>query len=181
MPAFRAVSHHPVLGDAALQIVADADATEQSPRDDLAQSSGELLADAPDAVEETSSELLIDEPSAFLEPTHLVFPNGLQVVIDSTPIAEGEVTFEARSPGGLSVVSDTDLPAAEHLAQSARQAIAERIRMAPDWGTTVTVSVGVAVIDRQVGFDAAFAAADDALYLAKALGRDRVQVSTAGR
>ena len=96
-------------------------------------------------------------------------------------LRDGDVLARWGGEEFIALLPDTDLPAAEHLAQSARQAIAERIRMAPDWGTTVTVSVGVAVIDRQVGFDAAFAAADDALYLAKALGRDRVQVSTAGR
>ncbi|MEZ5258984.1 MAG: insulinase family protein [Ilumatobacteraceae bacterium] len=141
--------------EAALQIVADADATEQSPRDDLAQSSGELLADAPDAVEETSSELLIDEPSAFLEPTHLVFPNGLQVVIDSTPIAEGEVTFEARSPGGLSVVSDTDLPAA---------IAATGVVGASGLGTLDVVQLDQVLADRSVGLQLSIEPTQEAMY-----------------
>jgi zinc protease len=67
---------------------------------------------APDPVEEVARFALTDDPSGFIDPLVLEFDNGVRVVFNTTPIVDGQVLVEARSPGGLAVLDDADVPAA---------------------------------------------------------------------
>ncbi len=72
---------------------------------------------APEPVEETSVEQLADEPGVFLEPRLLTFPNGARVILNPNTIAAEAVAFGATSPGGLSLVADGDVGAAQLMPQ----------------------------------------------------------------
>ena len=73
------------------------------------------------------------------------------------------------------VLPGTDLDGAAHLAERARQALEQRIILAPD-GTRihVTVSLGVASFPEAARGDGLVSAADGALYEAKRSGKNRV-------
>ena len=49
----------------------------------------------------------------FVDPVVLEFDNGVRVSLNANEIVEGQVAFEARSPGGLAVIDDVDVPAAD--------------------------------------------------------------------
>ncbi len=84
-----------------------------SPRPDDAGIDGDLMA-APEPVEEISSERLSDDGLRdFVDPVVLEFDNGVRVSLNTNTIVEGQVAFEARSPGGLAVLADADVPAAD--------------------------------------------------------------------
>ncbi len=78
---------------------------------------GDALMDRPEPVEEVSKEPLADNPfTDALDPIVLEFQNGVRVSLNTTArIVEREVFFEARSPGGLGAVSDSDVPDAAAL------------------------------------------------------------------
>ena len=83
------------------------------PREEEAGVDGELMV-APDPVEEVSSVRLADGSAvSFVAPQLLTFANGVTVSLNTTDIVEGQVAFEARSPGGLDVLDDADIPAAD--------------------------------------------------------------------
>ena len=83
-----------------------------APRADETGIDGALMV-APEPVEEISSDELADgRIVSFVAPTLLEFRNGVQVSLNVTDIVEGQVAMEARSPGGLAVVADADIPAA---------------------------------------------------------------------
>ena len=82
-------------------------------RADDAAVDGDLMV-APDPVEPVATERLSDGSAvSFVAPTVLEFPNGVRVSINRTDIAEGQVVFEARSPGGLTALDETDIPAGD--------------------------------------------------------------------
>jgi zinc protease len=84
-----------------------------SPRPDDTGIDGDLMV-APEPVEEISSERLSDSGMAdFVDPVVLEFDNGVRVALNTNVIVEGQVAFEARSPGGLAVLADADVPAAD--------------------------------------------------------------------
>jgi zinc protease len=86
------------------------------PRTDEAAIEGELMV-PPDPVEEVSSESLANGKTvSFVAPEVLEFANGVTVSLNPTDIVEGQVAFEARSPGGLAVVDDADVGAADAIA-----------------------------------------------------------------
>lgn len=75
---------------------------------------------------------------------------------------------------------ETDSTAALSVAEKVRQRIAAAAIATPAGILTVTVSIGVAVLDASIrDFTELFSRADEALYLAKGNGRNRVQLSTA--
>jgi zinc protease len=81
------------------------------PRADDAGIEGDLMV-APDPVEEVSSESLSDSGmDDFVDPVVLEFDNGVRVSLNNSQIVEGQVAFEARSPGGLAVLDDADVAA----------------------------------------------------------------------
>jgi zinc protease len=86
---------------------------ELSPRPDEAGIEGDLMV-APEPIEEVSSERLSDNGmDDFVDPVVLEFDNGVRVALNTNVIVEGQVAFEARSPGGLAVLADADVPAAD--------------------------------------------------------------------
>ncbi|MGB0114276.1 MAG: insulinase family protein [Ilumatobacteraceae bacterium] len=86
---------------------------ELEPRSDDAGIDGDLMA-PPEPVEEVSREALTEFGSpGFIDPVILEFENGVTVALNVTNIVDGQVDFEARSPGGLSVLADADVPAAD--------------------------------------------------------------------
>ena len=86
---------------------------ELSPRPDDTGIEGDLMV-APEPVQEVSSEPLADNGMAdFVDPVLLEFDNGVRVALNTSVIVEGQVAFEARSPGGLAMVADADVPAAD--------------------------------------------------------------------
>ncbi len=86
---------------------------ELSPRPDDVGIDGELMV-APEPVEEISDEPLSDNGlDDFVDPVVLEFDNGVRVSLNTSTIVEGQVAFEARSPGGLAVLDDADVPAAD--------------------------------------------------------------------
>jgi zinc protease len=77
---------------------------------------GDSLMERPDPVDaESQVELASDPFSDSLDPLVLEFANGARVSINTTPIVEEEIFFEARSPGGLLVVADGDVANAQAL------------------------------------------------------------------
>lgn len=86
---------------------------ELSPRPDDAGIEGDLMV-APEPVEEIAREPMSDNGmGGFVDPVVLEFDNGVRVAVNTSTIVEGQVAFEARSPGGLAVVDDADVPAAD--------------------------------------------------------------------
>ena len=74
---------------------------------------GDLMA-PPQPVEEISLERLSQNGMGdFVDPVVLEFENGVRVSLNTSKIVEGQVAFEARSPGGLAVLDDADVPAAD--------------------------------------------------------------------
>jgi zinc protease len=67
----------------------------------------ELMA-PPAPVEPESIGEMLDTDDPFLDPVEIVFPNGARVIATSNDIVEGQVTFQASSPGGSSLVDDGD-------------------------------------------------------------------------
>ncbi|RLE19262.1 MAG: hypothetical protein DRJ50_12350, partial [Actinobacteria bacterium] len=83
------------------------------PREAVAGIEGDLMV-APDPVDEVSVDTLSDGNTiSFIEPLVLEFENGVKVSLNVTSIVEGNVAFEGRSPGGLAVLDDADVPAAD--------------------------------------------------------------------
>jgi zinc protease len=92
---------------------------EIAPREDVGPVNSVLMSTPPDAVQEASSEAVSADPNWFTEPTLLTFPNGARVYLNTTKIAEGNVSFQATSPGGLSLVADPDVANASVMGQVA--------------------------------------------------------------
>jgi zinc protease len=85
---------------------------ELSPRPDDAGIYGDLMV-PPEPIEEVSTERLSDDGmEEFVDPVVVEFDNGVRVSLNTSTIVEGQVAFEARSPGGLAVLADEDVPAA---------------------------------------------------------------------
>jgi zinc protease len=80
-----------------------------TPREETGPVDTVLMSTPPDAVEEASSEAVIGDPGWYTEPTLLTFPNGARVYLNATQIVEGNVSFQATSPGGMSLVADADV------------------------------------------------------------------------
>ena len=72
------------------------------------------LMEPPEPVEAASVTPLDDAADdEFVAPVLVEFDNGVRVSLNRTPIAEGEIAFEGRSPGGSATLADIDVPAAD--------------------------------------------------------------------
>jgi diguanylate cyclase (GGDEF)-like protein len=79
------------------------------------------------------------------------------------------------------LLPQTDLAGAERLAERLRQSVAERpMTKRPGALVAVTASFGVAAFPEAATPAALFAAADEALYRAKAAGKNRVVCAESG-
>lgn len=103
------------IGDAAptpQELVALADGVrgrELEPRPTEAPIPDELM-EAPQAAEVIEREVLHDGAlNDLIAPTVVTFDNGVRVSFNRTPIVEGSVALEGRSPGGLALVGDDDV------------------------------------------------------------------------
>ena len=103
------------------------------------------LMEAPEPVGAISVGPLHEEADeGYIAPVLVEFDNGVRVSLNNTPIAEGEIAFEARSPGGTTVLDDADVPAA-----SAAQAVIADSGVA----TYDAVSLDAFLSDKSVEFD----------------------------
>ncbi len=106
---------YPTEADALAALAAAGDRPLEARADEVFEATA-LMA-APEPVEETSSDQLAEEPGVFLEPRLLTFPNGARVILNPNTIAAEAVAFGATSPGGLSLVADADVGAAQLMPQ----------------------------------------------------------------
>ena len=81
---------------------------ELEPREGGQELPDELMSQ-PAPVEPVSNEHMIDDGDDYFDPVEIVFPNGARVIATSNDIVEGQVAFQAASPGGSSLVSDDDV------------------------------------------------------------------------
>lgn len=72
---------------------------------------GNELMGRPESVTESDRFDLADDPFPnFIDPTVVLFDNGVTVAFNANTIVEGQVFLEGRSPGGLAALSDADVP-----------------------------------------------------------------------
>lgn len=75
------------------------------------QEIGDELMGRPDPIAESDRFDLADDPfPGFIDPTVVLFDNGVTVAFNANTIVEGQVFLEGRSPGGLTALSDADVP-----------------------------------------------------------------------
>lgn len=102
----------PAEADLLAEMAAVAD-REIEPRAQSEAVSGELMT-PPEPVEEIDSSTAADEPAYYLDATRLEFANGAVVILNPTEISDDDVSLEATSPGGLSVLAEGDVLAARY-------------------------------------------------------------------
>ncbi len=120
-------------------------ARELLPRADDAPVGAQLM-DPPEPIAEVADVALADGSDvSFIAPRVLTFPNGVRVGFNVTPIVEGTVLFEGRSPGGSSLVADADV--ADAIAASV---VVERSGV----GEFDRVALETFLSDKAVSFDA---------------------------
>ncbi len=97
--------------------------------------------------------------------------------------AAGETTIVARLGGEEFgwLMPEADAAQAQRMADTLRAQVGALLRSMPQSDEPVTVSIGIAILDEQRADRLALLrAADDALYAAKAGGRDQVRVASPG-
>jgi zinc protease len=67
------------------------------------------LMTAPEPVEPVSRANVVENGDPYFDPVEIVFPNGARVIATSNDIVEGQVSFQAASPGGSSLLTDDDV------------------------------------------------------------------------
>ncbi len=99
--------------DEIIELIDEVRRTPLEPRAAEAAAATALMT-APEPVEESNvSQLANGEFVSFVAPTLLSFPNGVRVAINRTQIVEGVVDVAGLSPGGTSVLDDSDVATAE--------------------------------------------------------------------
>lgn len=63
----------------------------------------------PEAQVPLSIESVISQGDALFDPTRVVYPNGVTVILNTNVIVEAQVFFQGASPGGSSLVADDDV------------------------------------------------------------------------
>ncbi len=99
-----------------LAMIAATGERELSPRDGGRELPDELMV-APEPVAPVSRDELLDLDDPFFDPIEIVFANGARVRVTSNDIVEGQVGFQAASPGGSSLVADDDVVDALYAAE----------------------------------------------------------------
>ena len=107
---------------------------------------GDALLDPPEPVEPTGTSSLADgSVISFVAPEVLEYANGARVVFNRTPITDGVVVFEARSPGGTAALPDDDV---------ADAMIAENVVDDSGVGPFDRVALDAFLADKEVSLDA---------------------------
>ncbi len=94
--------------DDVLGMIAALDARQLQPRAPGRDLPDELTA-RPQPVEPVSVGALFDQADDYFDPVEIVFPNGARVLAVSNDIVDGQIVFQAVSPGGTSLVDDADV------------------------------------------------------------------------
>ena len=67
------------------------------------------LMERPVGVSPVSIDDVLSGGDTFFDPVEIVYPNGVRVILNTNTIVEGQVFFQASSPGGSSLVADEDV------------------------------------------------------------------------
>ncbi len=94
--------------DEVLSMIAGSASRDLTPRDGQRVLPDELM-DRPESVAPTSVDDVLNAGDIYLDPVEIVYPNGVRVILNSNTIVEGQVYFQASSPGGSSLVADEDV------------------------------------------------------------------------
>ncbi len=81
---------------------------ELEPREGGHELPDELMT-APAPVAPDSQDHMIENGDEYFDPIVITFPNGAKVIATSNDIVQGQVAFQAASPGGSSLVADDDV------------------------------------------------------------------------
>jgi zinc protease len=95
-------------GDEVLSMIAGTASRDLTPRDGQRDLPDELM-DRPESVAPISIDDVLSRGDVYLDPIEIVYPNGVRVILNSNTIVEGQVYFQASSPGGSSLVADDDV------------------------------------------------------------------------
>jgi diguanylate cyclase (GGDEF)-like protein len=101
------------------------------------------------------------------------------VAVAQGALRGGDVFCRFGGEEFLALLPDTGVMAAQRVAERIRAAFAEDREM-PKGPLSYTVSIGVAEQARRENFESVLSRADNALYRAKALGRNRTEAAQAG-
>ena len=91
-----------------LTMIAATPDRELEPREGGHELPDELMT-APAPVEPVSREHMVPDGDQLFDPVEIVFPNGARVLATPNDIVEGQVYFQAASPGGSSRVAEDDV------------------------------------------------------------------------
>lgn len=69
----------------------------------------DALMDRPEAQAPLVIESVLPQGDSLFDPVRIVYPNGVTVILNSNTIVEGQVFYQAASPGGSSLVDDADV------------------------------------------------------------------------
>ena len=100
-----------------LGIIAGVAERDLSPRDGQRDLPEQLMARPQEISPVSIDDLLGDGGDSFFDPVEIVYPNGVRVILNTNKIVEGQVYFQAGSPGGSSLVADDDVVDALYAAE----------------------------------------------------------------
>ena len=107
---------------------------------------GDSLLIPPDPVDPIDATQLAEGTGvSFLAPGLLIFENGVRVAFNTTPITDGVVAFEGRSPGGSTMLEDSAVAAAE---------VAATVVENSGVGSFDPVTIEAFLADKEVSLDA---------------------------
>ena len=69
----------------------------------------DALMERPESQAPLTIESVLPQGDSLFDPVRVVFPNGVTVILNSNGIVEGQVFYQAASPGGSSLVDDADV------------------------------------------------------------------------
>ncbi len=91
-----------------LAMIAELEGRELAPRG-AQRDLPEALMQRPDGVSPVSIDEVVSTGDRLFDPVEITYPNGVRVILNTNTIVEGEVFFQASSPGGSSLVADDDV------------------------------------------------------------------------
>ena len=91
-----------------ISLIEQLDEREIEPREAGRALPDELMV-TPSPVDPDSIDEMLEDGDEFLDPIEITFPNGARVIATSNGITDGQVLFQATSPGGTSLIDDADV------------------------------------------------------------------------